>query len=308
MLENRFLPYFSLGVVTSLCFLLSCFIAPGDLKNVMLAVGANGIFFLFVYFFYDIVKQKILKNELRHVHQHIRQHISTSIFNYLYFVKKVIYGYNLETNTIENIMGISKLRKPEISNQIKNQSYLGFQILKSSSEVKSLFQDISKDPVFLKFSSHLDSVDLIRISNNLTKLEYLFRDIGNFTSSAEKGIEYKIVDGKSLNPENDDKLLLLKLTGHDSRFVVYDSGYFEKSDHDALLNRYVLKPEVADIVSSIMHETLELMCKWLPRNDEVNYAGKYFRVIKGFFSERTEVKNYKDNIFVADIVETKKRI
>ncbi|MGP3426994.1 hypothetical protein ACTVFR_22625, partial [Escherichia coli] len=136
-LENRVLPYLSLGTVTLLCFISTVFI-QGDFKNVLLSVGANGVFFFIAYFFYDIVRQFILKKELRYIHQHIRQKISSSIFSYLYFVKKIVYGYNLDTNTIENIMGIANLKKGEIKNHISNQSYLGFQIFKSSSEVRSL--------------------------------------------------------------------------------------------------------------------------------------------------------------------------
>lgn len=307
-LENRVLPYLSLGAVTGLCFISTVFIPEGDLKNVILSVGANGVFFFIAYFFYDIVRQLILKKELRYIHQHIRQRISSSIFSYLYFVKKIVYGYNLDTNTIENIMGIAKLRKGEIKNHVTNQSYLGFQIFKSSSEVRNLFSEIGKDSIFLKFSSHLDSIGLLQISNNLTKLELIYKNQENFKVCAEKGIEFKVVDGKTINPENDDKLLLMKSTAHDSRFVVYDSGYFEKDTRDLLLNRYVLKPEVAEYVSLIMQETLRLMSKWLPHENDAVSTNGMFRIIKGFFSEKTNLNNSENNLFVADIVEFKNRI
>lgn len=307
-LENRVLPYLSLGAVTLLCFISTVFIPEGDFKNVLLSVGANGIFFFIAYFFYDIVRRFILKKELRYIHQHIRQQISSSIFSYLYFVKKIVYGYNLDTNTIENIMGIAKLKKSEIKNHVANQSYLGFQIFKSSSEVRSLFNEIGKDSIFLKFSSHLDSIGLLKISNNLTKLELIYKNQENFKACAEKGIEFKVVDGKTLNPANDDKLLLMKSTAHDSRFVVYDSGYFETDTRELLLNRYVLKPEVAEFVSAVMQETLILMSNWLPQENDIASPNSMFRVIKGFFSEKTDMNNKENNLFVADIVEYKNRI
>lgn len=146
--ENRVLPYISLGLVILLCFVVSYTISSDSVKNVLLAVGANGLFFFLAYFFYDFVKQQILKKELKYIHQHIRQQISSSIFCYLYFVKKVIYGYNLETNNPGNILGIAKLKKSEIENHVINQSYLGFQIFKSSAEVTNLFQEIAKDNIF----------------------------------------------------------------------------------------------------------------------------------------------------------------
>lgn len=306
--ENRVLPYISLGLVTFMCFVASYFVGSDDVKSVLLAVGANGLFFFLAYFFYDYVKQKILKEELNYIHQHIRQQISSSIFCYLYFVKKVIYGYNLDTNTPDNILGIAGLKKSEIENHIVNQSYLGFQIYKSSAEVTNLFQEIAKDNIFLKFSSHLDSIGILKISNNLRKLELLYKNPSNFILSAEKGIKYRVVDGKSINPENDEKLLLLKVTGHDSRFVVYDSGYFDKPDYEVLLNRYVLKPEIAHLVSEVMDETLALMRDWLPEPNEIDHQEKRFRILKGFFSEKTDIKDKKSSIFVADIIESKNSI
>ncbi|MEZ9185377.1 hypothetical protein AB4158_14405 [Vibrio splendidus] len=304
----RFLPYLSLGLATGACFLAAEFVKNDDISSLFTSVASNGVFFFVAYLSYDVIRQKVLRKEQGYIYEHIKRQLSGCIFNYLYFIKKVIYGYNLDTNTIENILGIVKLEQKELKNHIANQSYLGFQVFKLTSEVRNLFDEISNDAVFLKFSSHLDSVNLLKISNNLQSLECIYRDPKNFTLCAEKGIEFKVIDGKSLNPNNDDKLLLIKITAHESRFVVYDSGYFELSDREVLLNRYVLKNEVADEVSSLMKATLTLMKPWLPNVGIGHKVDRKFRVIKGFFSEKTDVTNRKNNLYVADIIETQKRI
>ncbi|EGQ8028892.1 hypothetical protein RAL01_004065 [Vibrio vulnificus] len=304
----RFLPYLSLGVATVLCFLGAEFVKSEDLSSVLTSVASNGVFFFVAYLFYDVIRQQVLRKEQGYIHEHIKRQLAGCIFNYLYFIKKVIYGYNLDTNTLDNILGIVKLEQRELKNHVANQSYLGFQIFKLTNEVRNLFDEISGDAVFLKFSSHLDSVNLLRISNNLQSLERIYRDPSNFTLCAEKGIEFKVVDGRALNPENDDKLLLIKTTAHESRFVVYDSGYFEQSDRKLLLNRYVLKTEAADEISNLMEATLTLMKPWLPNIGSVHSTERKFRIIKGFFSEKTNVANSSSNLYVADIIEAKKRI
>ncbi|MEZ9807145.1 hypothetical protein AB4250_12830 [Vibrio cyclitrophicus] len=279
-----------------------------DLSSVLTSVASNGVFFFVAYLFYDVIRQKVLRKEQGYIHEHIKRQLSGCIFNYLYFIKKVIYGYNLDTNTIENILGIVKLEQRELKNHVANQSYLGFQIFKLTNEVRNLFDEISGDAIFLKFSSHLDSVNLLKISNNLQSLERIYRDPKNFTLCAEKGIEFKVIDGRCLNPDNDEKLLLIKTTAHESRFVVYDSGYFELPDHELLLNRYVLKIEAAEKVSNLMKASLMLMKPWLPNIGNVHGAERKFRIIRGFFNEKTDIANSKSNLYVADIIEAQKRI
>ena len=62
----------------------------------------------------------------------------------------------------------------------------------------------------------------------MLRIEHIYKNEENFNKSAENAIEFSIVNGKDINPENDDKLLLLKKTSNANRFVVYDSGFFEE--------------------------------------------------------------------------------
>ena len=304
----RLLPYLSLGLATVTCFLVAEFVKSEDLRSVLTSVASNGVFFFVAYLFYDVIRQKVLRKEQGYIHEHIKRQLAGCIFNYLYFIKKVIYGYNLDTNTIDNILGIVKLEQHEIKNHVVNQSYLGFQIFKLTNEVRNLFDEISGDAIFLKFSSHLDSVSLLKISNNLQSLERIYRDPNNFTLCAEKGIEFKVIDGRSLNPDNNEKLLLIKTTAHEFRFVVYDSGYFEQPDYELLLNRYVLKAEAGEEISNLMKATLTLMKPWLPNIGNVHGSERKFRIIRGFFNEKTDIANNKSNLYVADIIEAQKRM
>lgn len=135
MTNRRLLPYMSLGLVTTAFLAGSRLTNNENMSSVLLAVAANGIFFLVACLFYDLVRAYLVRGELEYVHQHIRQRISSDVFATLYFLKKILYGYNLDTNTFENITGLAGLTEREVAGHISNQSYLGFQILKSASEV-----------------------------------------------------------------------------------------------------------------------------------------------------------------------------
>lgn len=302
---NRIIPYISLVIVSVIVLGLSKLTSNEELKNIFISVFSNSIFFFLAYLFYDLIRQTILNKEKKYLVDYIKNKISNDIFVVLYFLKKIIHGYNLDSNTLENIFNTVSYSKNEILNSTKNQNYLGFQIFKNTDEVRSLFGKALDDNLILKYSSHVDSICILRIANNLARLESILKNENNFDNCAESGIEFTIVNGKDINPENDEKYLLLKKTTHSNRFVVYDSGFFEKEKIDKLLNRFVLKRDSAMEVANLLFETFTLMKHWLPDATRLSKNESRFRIIKDFFSPSANLKTKKTKIYVADIIETK---
>ena len=301
----RVIPYISLGSVSLIMFLLSEFISDLQIQNILINVFSNSIFFFIAYFFYDTIKEIIFIRERRYLDKYIKNKISNDIFVALYNLKKIIHGYNLDTNTLKNIFAIVDYSKIEINNSVKNQSYIGFQIFKNTDEIRFLFADALNDNLILKYSSHIESINIIRMVNNLTKLESILKNELNYDKSAEKGVEFEVINGKILNSSNEDKYLLMKKTSYENRFVVYDSGFFEEDKIKILLNRYVLKEDVSKEISNILFETFLLMRHWLPESIYLSKNELRFRIIKDFFSANTNSKTKNSKIFVADIVEIK---
>lgn len=302
---NRIIPYISLGLVSVIVLGFSKLVVNEEVKNILTSVFSSSIFFFLAYLFYDLIKQIILNKEKEYIVDYIKNKISNDIFVALYFLKKIIHGYNLDSNTLENIFNTVNYQNNEILNSVKNQNYLGFQIFKNTDEVRSLFGEALNDNLILKYSSHVDSICILRISNNLARLESILKNVYNFDNCAESGIEFSVVNGKDINPDNDDKYLLLKKTAHSDRFVVYDSGYFEKDKTDKLLNRFVFKRDSAVDVANLLFETFALMKHWLPDAMRLSKNESRFRIIKGFFSRSTNLSTKKTKIYVADIIETK---
>ncbi len=305
---NRIIPYLSLGTVSVIVYILSQLFTDTKFQNILLGIFSNSVFFFIVYFFYDIIKQIVLIRERKYLDDYIKNKITNDIFVALYYLKKIIHGYNLETNTLNNIFSIVNYSKEEIKNSVKNQNYLGFQIFKNTDEVRSLFSDALNDNFILKYSSHMDSISILRITNNLVKLESILKTESNYEKSAEQGIEYTVVNGKSINPENDDKYLLMKKTIKSDRFVVYDSGFFEDEKKDLLLNKYILNDKYSNEVSTLLYETFTLMKHWIPDSIYLAKNETRFRIIKDFFSPNTNSKTKKSKIFVADIVDVSKNV
>lgn len=302
---NRISPYISLGIATVIVFIIAQMPIEEKYQNILMGVFSNSLFFFVVYFFYDMIKQNILMKERKYLDEYIKNKITNDIFVSLYYLKKIIHGYNLESNNLKNIFSIVNYSKNEVESSVRNQSFLGFQIFKNTDEVRSLFSDALNDNFILKYSTHLESINLLRIANNLAKLESILKTESNYDKSAENGIEYTIVNGKSINSENDDKYLLMKKTSHDDRFVVYDSGFFEDDKKELLLNKYILKEKFSREVAILLYETFGLMKKWIPDEIYISKNERRFRIIKEFFSLCTNINTKKSKIFVADIVELK---
>jgi hypothetical protein len=302
---NKIIPYISLGLASVALYILLKSTTDVNFQNILLGLFSSSVYFFIAYLFYDLVRQVIIKKEKKYLTDYIKNKISNDIFVSLYFLKKIIHGYNLETNKLDYILNQVNYTKSELDNAIKNQSYLGFQIFKNTDEVRSMFSDAINDNLILKYSSHIDSISILRISNNLAKLEIILKNDNNFEKCAETGIEFKTVNGKEINPLNDEKYLLLKKTAIEDRFVVYDSGFFDKDIIEKLLNRYVLKQEASKKVSTLLYETFSLMKYWLPDIVQISRNENRFRIIKDFFSPSTNTQTKKSKIFVADIVDTK---
>ena len=183
---NRIIPYISLGLVSIIVFGASQLFTNIEIKNILISVFSSSIFFFLAYLFYDLIRQIVLNKEKKYLVDYIKNKISNDIFVALYFLKKIIHGYNLDSNTLENIFNIVNYSKNEI----------------------------------------LNSISILRIANNLARLESILKNENNFGKCAESGIEFTVVNGRDINPDNDEKHLLFKKTVHSDRFVVYDSGFF----------------------------------------------------------------------------------
>lgn len=302
-MKARIIPYISLGSASAIVYLLSIIIVDETATTILRGVFSNSIFFFLVYLFYDMIRQSIIRKEKKLLTEFIKRRFSNDLFVSLYFIKKIIHGYNLESNTVVNILKLVSYSEKEIHRSMLNQNYLGFQILRKIDEVRMLLDETLDSNIVLHYSSHTDISQLLLLSNLLARLESALKNRENFHETAETGLEFAVLAGKALNPVNDDKILLVKKTQHPNRYVVYDSGYFDPEDKDHLLKRFVLKDQYAAGIAALVHQILSIMRIWLPEATTLKRREKRFRIIKDFFSPNTHVITKDVEIHVADIIQ-----
>lgn len=303
----RTAPYLIFSVTIFALYVIYNNLSPSSSKEIILGVLSNGIFFFVVFVFFDLVRSVNYQKESKYLNEYIKNKVGNDVFVALYFQKKILHGYNLETNTLDNIMSIIDYSQTEISGMIRNQRYLGFQIFKNIDEVKSLFEGVLNSNLILKYSSHTETINLLKITNNLSTLEMIFKDESNFKKSHSKSVEFEAIDGKSMNADNPEGYILLRKTSKKDMFVVYDSGVFEKRHIDKLVQEYVLKADVCDNVANLMYETLGLMKEWLPEVTRLKRREDRFRIIKEYFSPSTQLEFGDAQLYVADIVKKKEK-
>ncbi len=303
---HRLIPYLSLGLAALIVLGITTVISNPELRTMLLGVSSTSILFFTAYLFYDLIRQVVLKKEKRYLEDYIKNKIANDISVALYYLKNIVHGYNLETNTLQDLFSVVNYSTEKINDSVKNQEHLGFQIFKNIDEIRSLLGEALGNNLIVNYFSHWDSISILRMSNNLAKIESIMKFESSYEKCAETGIEFAVVNGQDINPANDDNLLLMKKTDQSDKFVVYDSGYFEKDKMDLLLNRYVLKEMASHEISQLLHETFSLMKYWIPEPKRLSKNESRFRVIKELFSPNTYSKTMKSKIFVADIVEINK--
>ncbi|WP_319475474.1 hypothetical protein [Marispirochaeta aestuarii] len=302
----RVIPYLLIAIISIISLFGSIKITNSFWNAFSFNTFCSAVFLLIAYFSYDMIKTIISSREREYIDDYIKNKISNDTFVVLYSLKKVLYGYNLDTNTLSNILDIINCNKQDIFKTIKNQNYIGFQIFKQMDELRNLYSDILNDNFFLKNSSHVDQINILKIQNNLSHLEFNLKNRNNYTECAETGIEYEIINGKSLNPDNDEKMMLVKKTKHEGRFVVYDSSFFNQEDFSFLLKRFVLTEKAAEDISTIIFKLFSLLKYWIPKNVNISKRENRFRIIKDFLDPYSEIKTKKSKIFIGDIIDGKK--
>ena len=205
---------------------------------------------------------------------------------------------------MKNILAINNYSKDQIESLLINESYIGFQIFKEMEDIREFFHGALENNLFIRYSPREYVMNLLKVISLMVSIEHIFRNEDNYLKSPEKAIEFICVNGKEINPENEDsRFLLLRRTQVENRAVVYDSGRFDQSEEGKLLNKYTLKPHVTKILANQIHELNRLLNFWLPEEFDIRKYDKSYRIIKGYFSLFTKAITRTNRIYVADIID-----
>ena len=163
------------------------------------------------------------------------------------------------------------LNKDELLIEIKNKEFIGFQLFKNQKLNITEFKEFFNDDSNMHFFNAKERNILAQIIMVLRNVKRLFSssDIYNIVGKSDL---YSIIFGQQLNPENPkDGLILLEKTKQ-GEGIVRDSGSFEITKPEKLLELHSIKPEYLNtVVDSILEVTTSI-------NDWIRNTGGVFIV------------------------------
>lgn len=277
----RFLPH-TILLICSIVFLFIDKLSSNPLiQSVAINLASNGLFIVIAYSLYDFIKSRIVKRDEQYITNYIEHHIFKDIIVVLYTMKKYLYGYNLATNTVLNILDVGRYKQDQIKAVLINQVYMGFIIFKKVNDITNIFNGAINNAMIIKYGSRDHIINLLKIISLLSEIEAIYRDEGNFLSAEEQRTDFIVVDGEDISSQNEGYSLLFKRTEIPKVMRFYDDGKFDQKNRSKLLSTYLLKPEVAEFLSEKFYDLNSCIKIFLPDSSVIKEdLDKYEKIMK----------------------------
>ena len=219
-----------------------------------------------LYLFYELVRDASHKKLNKELLDYAKMQVDRQVLSMLNHLSKMIYKYEEKDFSFAGINKLLSLKQSEVSARIRNNDYLGFQILKDWELNEEAFHDILKNPFILGRLNDEQIISIVALSKGLLSYDLVFKKADVIFERADKTmIGYKVVKGEDLNPENakyKDRFLLLKDVG-EGEYQVTDFGDFPKYNQDQLLSVFVVKEIAIGYLTTGISKTLSDINKWL---------------------------------------------
>ena len=181
--------------------------------------------------------QESAKDEIRY---YIKQQVDKEILTICNHLFKIFYGYD-KPYTLEEIWKMLSLTPDEISYELFERKQLGFTVLKDWNDYKNKLDKIMNQPFFTQNAESKYISSLIKVIKGLEMMVIIYQNQTLFESIGIKTKDYRIVDGKKMNPENPkDCYLLLKDIEEEENGIVVDFGTIRKYNIGNALNFLVI--------------------------------------------------------------------
>ena len=186
---------------------------------------------------FSIIQEESAKDEIRY---YIKQQVDKEILTICNHLFKIFYGYD-KPYTLEEIWKMLSLTPDEISYELFERKQLGFTVLKDWNDYKNKLDKIMNQPFFTQNAESKYISSLIKVIKGLEMMVIIYQNQTLFESIGIKTKDYRIVDGKKMNPENPkDCYLLLKDIEEEENGIVVDFGTIRKYNIGNALNFLVI--------------------------------------------------------------------
>jgi len=236
-----------------------------NLINLFVNFSAIFISITLIYLFYDLIKLIINRKLNKEIADYLKLQVDTIILRILNYLLKITYGYCKEFSDT-SIKELLSIKKDILKNNLKDQSFLGFQILKNTSYHEEELKKILSNNLLTNKSDNEQIISIIRILKNVYWLSNVIQknSFNNAKQNNGKDI-YKIIQGTKINLINENfpnrYILLEKIDNN--KAIVRDFGDFSENTINFLLQSYNIKNEFFNTISDRLYDLIQSINYWI---------------------------------------------
>lgn len=281
MLNNKHLkvlPYIiAIAIGLILSFLATLLV--GILHDLLINIAATFFAVPLLYYFYETAKYFSKKKLTSGILDYAKMQVDSKLLSIINQLQKMVYPLEVKGFSNETVNKFLSLTKEEITHQLKQNKYLGFQVFKHWKTNEEALHELLKNPFVLEKMEDEQIISVINTLKRLRALVSIQRINDLYIETNETANNYKIESGINFNPENKvfpERYLLLKHLSRD-KFVVYDFGDISKYNLEKCLNYYKINNKIliyyAEIISNLLNSI----------NDWLNVTGQEFIIDSKIF-------------------------
>ncbi|OUS76590.1 hypothetical protein B1748_10850 [Paenibacillus sp. MY03] len=212
-------------------------------------------------------KRTVFANELL---DYFNSDIYLSLFGLIVDFSKMMFGYENNNSSIENIKQVLNMTDSEVEESLTRSIFIGFQLFKSYDEcINKLSKQLEKIVSLRNFDDdyYVPLVRLITILRIYDKELNRRGDISRLNSLQQVNNNYRVIP-KNQSKELSNRIILLKLIDNDKgEGVVVDFGDIHRKDHiENLTHEFTLTPESLRFYKGFVIETLTEINAWIDNN------------------------------------------
>ncbi|WPP49577.1 hypothetical protein [Catalinimonas niigatensis] len=173
----------------------------------------------------SIINKESAKDEIRN---YIKQQVDKEILTICNHSFKIFYGYD-KPYSLDEIWKMLSLTEEEMKVHLFEQKHLGFTVLKDWRDYMTKIENIMNQPFFTQNAEPKYVSSLIKVVRSLEIICTVYSRKNLFTNTGQSTKEYKVIDGKEMNPDNPkDGYILLRNIDKEGHGIVIDFGTIRK--------------------------------------------------------------------------------
>lgn len=260
----KLLPYIG-AVITGIIFYILSVSVFTKLEDLFVNIAATFFAIPLLFFFYEIVRSFSNKKLNSEIFDYAKMQVDRELLSIINQLQKIIYTLEEKDFSDKGINELLSIKKDDLTTQISENKYLGFQVFKHWEESENNIQELLKSSFILERIEDEQIISILNILKSLKMLESLKEVNDLYIETEERAEGFKIESGVNINPENNrfpDRHILLKYLTKD-KFIVYDFGDIHRYNLEKCLKYYKVNSNLSHYYAEVLFELLSCIKNWV---------------------------------------------